>query len=212
VLEGECKIYIKDDFFRVVKGDIRIINPYELHRIDSSSWRHINLVVGADFVKSVLKEVVYFQNVIKDEKLFEYFKKLFNDESILTELQAKKALQKLSSYKKMEFERDFGKPKREYLEKIVKYIEKSADIAEIDIEKMVSKAGYSKYHFLREFKKEFGLTPNHYIHNVKINRARNLMDKNSSLSQVAYECGFCDQSHFIKIYKKFYGHTPSKIR
>ncbi len=104
------------------------------------------------------------------------------------------------------------KPKKETFDKAIKHINKNIDKSKINLEKLASKAGYSKYHFLREFKKEFGLTPCHYIHNIKINQARNLIDSNNSLSQIAFECGFADQSHFIKIYKKFYGHTPSKIK
>ena len=32
------------------------------------------------------------------------------------------------------------------------------------------------------------------------------------LSHIAYECGFADQSYMIKVFKSFYGFTPSKLR
>jgi AraC-like DNA-binding protein len=35
-------------------------------------------------------------------------------------------------------------------------------------------------------------------------------DKN--VSEIAYECGFENTSHFIKIYKRHYGFTPNSVR
>ena len=90
-------------------------------------------------------------------------------------------------------------------------MQKIANEDDINVEKIAFYAGFSKYHFIREFKKEFGLTPYHYIHNLKIDNAREMLKNGTPLSQIAQICGFSDQSHFIKIYKKFYGHTPSKV-
>jgi AraC-like DNA-binding protein len=63
------------------------------------------------------------------------------------------------------------------------------------------------------FKKELGLTPHAFITNYKINQAKNLLSTNSlkSLSEVAIESGFYDQSHFSKAFKRVFAITPSKI-
>ncbi len=210
--KGVCKLTINETRYEVIEGDIRIINPYELHKIDCSSWEHINLVVDMDFVKSTVGKRVRFQNIIQDGQLFRYLKTLFQDTNLTIDKKSKIFLEKLSKrYQVGEIGSDLVEPKKDKFKKAIKYIYKNANQPEINLEKLVSKVGFSKYHFLREFKKEFGITPYHYIHNIKINNARGLIGGDTPLSQVALECGFFDQSHFIKIYKKFYGHTPSKI-
>ena len=70
----------------------------------------------------------------------------------------------------------------------------------------------SKYHFLREFKKETGVTPNQYIQIKKVNKVRSFLKTDASLSSIAYECGFTDQSHMIKVFKRFIGYTPKQFK
>jgi len=97
------------------------------------------------------------------------------------------------------------------LQNAISYMYQNANNFEITLDEIASYAKVSKYHFLREFKKEFGLTPYQYIQNIKINNARRMLYLDVSLSEIAQECGFFDQSHFIKTYKFFFGHTPSKM-
>lgn len=67
----------------------------------------------------------------------------------------------------------------------------------------------SPYHFLRQFKKQFGLSPMQYLRNVRIEKAKTLLPKHS-ISQTAHRVGFYDHSHFLKHYKKIEGVTPSR--
>lgn len=39
-----------------------------------------------------------------------------------------------------------------------------------------------------------------------------LISTNKSISEVGLECGFPNTSHFIKLFKKAYGHTPVGYR
>ncbi|APZ46945.1 AraC family transcriptional regulator [Polaribacter reichenbachii] len=67
-------------------------------------------------------------------------------------------------------------------------------------------------HLSREFPKYFKTTIGNYIRTQKINKALLLIAKNKlSMTEVCYEAGFYDQSHFITSLKKIYGQTPLKI-
>lgn len=68
-------------------------------------------------------------------------------------------------------------------------------------------------HLSRNFHKYFGTNLREYICNIKIEKAIYLMH-NSALKkvQIAYECGFSDESHFIRIFKKHYKITPANYR
>ncbi|MPQ48353.1 helix-turn-helix domain-containing protein [Marinifilum sp. N1E240] len=67
--------------------------------------------------------------------------------------------------------------------------------------------------FIQKFKKHYLLTPNDYLKLTRVNTAIQLLQNNKSekLIGVALDSGFYDQSHFIKIFKKFCGCTPKKF-
>ncbi len=65
----------------------------------------------------------------------------------------------------------------------------------------------------REFPKYFGSSFGEYIRNNRLEKAVKLMaDKSLLLTEIAFRCGFSDQSHFIRIFKQKYGKTPAQYR
>ncbi|MDA8156145.1 MAG: helix-turn-helix domain-containing protein [Actinomycetota bacterium] len=84
---------------------------------------------------------------------------------------------------------------------------------ETSLESMSEKAGVSKYHFCRMFKKYTGLSPMHYLARVRVERAKELLQStSSSISTVAAEVGFNDLSSFIKHFKRVAGCTPRTFK
>lgn len=79
----------------------------------------------------------------------------------------------------------------------------------INIEKMAESAYMSKYHFIRKFKKETGLTPHQFQIQNKIRKAQRIFKRKKDISEVALETGFFDQSHFTRYFKKTTGLTPA---
>jgi len=64
-------------------------------------------------------------------------------------------------------------------------------------------------HLSREFNKYFGTSFGNYVRVLKVNQAFNLMVQNKlSMTEICYRCGFYDQSHFIKNFKRIYKTTP----
>lgn len=76
------------------------------------------------------------------------------------------------------------------------------------IEEMAKNAFISKYHFIRTFKAEAGLTPHQFQLQNRIRKAKRLMLKSKTMTEVALTTGFCDQSHFIKQFEKQVGMSP----
>jgi AraC family transcriptional regulator len=71
----------------------------------------------------------------------------------------------------------------------------------------------SKSYFFRAFRNTFGDTPVAYIMKRRMLRAQELMLKSQvSLSQVALECGMCDQAHFSRTFRRIVGTNPSVWR
>lgn len=64
----------------------------------------------------------------------------------------------------------------------------------------------------RVFADYVGTTPKDFLRIVRLQRALYALQQNPGLSfvQLAYECGFSDQSHMIKEFKLFSGYTPAE--
>ena len=63
------------------------------------------------------------------------------------------------------------------------------------------------------FKKEMGKNFTEYLTSLRLGEAKKLLKKTSlNLTQIAYRCGFDDQSYFSKVFKKVEGITPRNYR
>jgi transcriptional regulator GlxA family with amidase domain len=71
----------------------------------------------------------------------------------------------------------------------------------------------STSHFFRAFRKTFGEPPKEYIRGRRIRRAQELMlTSRLPLSQVALECGMCDQAHLCRTFRRIVGINPNAWR
>jgi AraC family transcriptional regulator len=71
----------------------------------------------------------------------------------------------------------------------------------------------STSHFSRAFRKTFGEPPLRYIMQQRIRRAQELMlASRLPLSQVALECGMCDQAHLSRTFRRIVGINPRAWR
>lgn len=68
-------------------------------------------------------------------------------------------------------------------------------------------------HLIDQCKKYLGLTPKYYQRIVRFNEIFQQMQKKDSVnwSQIAYQCGYSDQSHFIKEFRHFSGFNPQEF-
>ncbi|QNL47863.1 helix-turn-helix transcriptional regulator [Olivibacter sp. SDN3] len=63
------------------------------------------------------------------------------------------------------------------------------------------------------FPKYFHCTLGQYIRKLRIDKATTLLANSQlSLTEIAYQCGFFDQSHFIRVFKQITGFLPKEYR
>lgn len=68
-------------------------------------------------------------------------------------------------------------------------------------------------HLSREFSRHFHTTLGEYIRSIKVQRALALLPNSDlSLTNISFECGFADQSHFIRAFRSYYHVTPLVYR
>ena len=65
----------------------------------------------------------------------------------------------------------------------------------------------------KHFPKYFGCTLGEYMRRIKINRSLSLIQsKNTNLTEISFQCGFSDQSHFIRTFKNQTGFLPKQFQ
>jgi AraC family transcriptional regulator len=71
----------------------------------------------------------------------------------------------------------------------------------------------SEFHFCRVFRVSFGHSPHSYVLQRRIERAQDLiLSTRLTLGQIAFDCGFADQAHFTKMFRRLCGESPGEWR
>ncbi|MFC0337489.1 transcriptional regulator, AraC family [Kushneria avicenniae] len=79
---------------------------------------------------------------------------------------------------------------------------------ELSLERISAAANLSRYHFLRLFRAQFGMTPHQYVISCRIDAARGALEAGATPGDVALRYGFADHSHFNRRFKRIHGVTP----
>ena len=83
----------------------------------------------------------------------------------------------------------------------------------LTIETLAHVSNMSASAFRRAFLNIMETTPGVYITTIRINKARKLLSEtNKTVSDIAYECGFYDQSHFTKAFIRLRHQSPGEYR
>ena len=84
---------------------------------------------------------------------------------------------------------------------------------EITNRNLASISNMSLRAFERQFLAAFHLTPQKFLRKLRLRIAsRALMYSDESLSDIALQCGFADQSHFSREFRRHFGRTPREYR
>ena len=85
--------------------------------------------------------------------------------------------------------------------------------SDISVDELASKCNRSLTSFKKEFRKHFYEPPHKWFIRQRLMHSRLLLiSTNKSISEIGNECTFPNTSHFIKLFKKEYGMTPSHYR
>lgn len=80
---------------------------------------------------------------------------------------------------------------------------------QINVQQLASEVSLSTRQFERRFKEFSGFTPKLYTRIIRFHRALSAYgDSQRSLTEIAYDCGYYDQSHFIHEFREFSGYHP----
>ena len=105
---------------------------------------------------------------------------------------------------------EFKSPNKKYVvQQIMKYMENHYK-EKISLDQIAENMYLSPFYISKLFKSETGDTPINYLISLRMEKAKELLDQNSTLSiqEAAAAVGYEDAYHFSKLFKKFYGLSP----
>ncbi|MBR2441650.1 MAG: AraC family transcriptional regulator [Clostridia bacterium] len=236
--EGSSSLLINGNVILAKEGDITFVNPYEIHSNislgEDKKGGYRSLIIGLDFFapfngqhlnlrKLFISDGVKVNNHVQgNRRLQSVFLR------IIEELQEKKAHYRLVVrglveelfilLLRSELQEEKGEVKTEETKQIAIIMPALSKIytdynSVITIEELAALCNVSKYHFCRIFKQAMGKTAVQYLVQYRIDLAEMLLKTtDKSIMEIAWQCGFFDESYFYRCYKKLKGVSPSLTR
>ncbi len=201
---------------------IAIFNPNIIHKAQNTTTKvsgYWVIYFDRNWCIDIQKElfnidkfILIDQNIIKDIEQYIYFlnlcKTIYYNNNISYEDELKQFIIEIFlKYCNLE---SIDNKSLAVLEDIKQFITKNIDQS-IRLEDIAIHSGYSTNHIIKLFNKYYGITPNAFILNQKVNYAKmNMIKHNCDLATISTQSGFYDQSHFCKNFKKVFGISPNK--
>ena len=115
-------------------------------------------------------------------------------------------------YNSLDFFRTYRQQDKDFLTKTMSTITEQLEENRVNVDELASALAMSTSQFRRRLSALTGETPQSYITNIRMQKARHLLDTHSELTvlEVALQCGYDDQSSFTRAFKRFFGITPSE--
>ncbi len=79
------------------------------------------------------------------------------------------------------------------------------------LDELAAMANLSPWYFLRQFRLRYGMPPHAWLIQARLRKARQLLQNGDRPADVSLQCGFTDQSHFTRHFKRAMGVSPGKF-
>lgn len=229
-LKGRQDFFCQNAFHKSPAGGVLLFNPEDVHDGHSGvseSLEYVMLYIHPNELKPLFQALGY-----RKEATLRVDRPLLNDPMLRHQILAMHQLVSESNHSTIEFEsglfhiahslvRKAGKLNHDFhtpLSKKDSLLTRAKDFIidhidqDISIDDVAQAAAMSKYHFIRLFHRQFGITPHQYVLNCRINAARKYLETGLPSSHVAQLSGFADNSHLNRHFKRTFGMTPKQYQ
>lgn len=97
---------------------------------------------------------------------------------------------------------------------IIDMIHQELSDENLSVNRIAEQIGLNPSYLSRYFKNQIGVGILEYIHQCRLQKAKDIIKNNSDIKNydVAVQCGFCNITTFIRVFKKYEGMTPGQYR
>lgn len=225
VEEGTRVLFCRNREYVIRKGNIVLFHPGDSHGCIQKDGEQFDYR-GINIKKEVMLELA--EEVTGKRELPGFSLNVAGDEEAACYL---RTLHELVMEGSREFEKEenlfllmtlliqrYGKPFENCIPECREEIGKACAFMErhymerICLKQLCGCAGLSKSALLRAFTASKGVTPYRYLENIRIEKAKKLLEQGVPPVEAALRTGFCDQSHFTNYFSRFIGLAPGAYR
>lgn len=201
VTTGNVEVQINGAYREYKAGEWFVVFPLEPHWVDiKQDSQFVSLCLG--------KEMIEHDKQSEQINCLKAYLKEVANQHFLTREEVRCFIEALEDIYTKDKEKALWEPDNrvcELAEKIIAFSEES-----LNLNKMAENCCFSKYHFLRTFKHQVGLTPHQFQLQSRIRKAQYLLRMGVSILDTSLRMGFYDQSHFNKYFLKIVGISPGE--
>ncbi|MBL4765374.1 MAG: AraC family transcriptional regulator [Colwellia sp.] len=228
-LQGRQDFFCKNAFYKSASGNVLLFDPEDVHDGHSGGEQQLKykmLYVHPDEFRPLFSALGYQKN-----SALRLNQPMVDNPILRHQILRLSAIIQQATYSKIEFESalfqiaqslvaisgnlDLGNKNSKRVDKLLlrarDYILASLQ-HNVSIDDIANVANMSKFHFIRQFRQQFGITPHQYVLSCRVNFARRILESGKSLNQAAFEAGFADDSHLNRHFKRIYGLTPKRFQ
>lgn len=200
VMRGVVIVYLENREVVCHSGDMFFVPPYAVHSVrQGRDARLLSMCIGTAFIEE--------NNIETAEGIFRELLRGAAKQGIIGEEQSGKLLTSVQTVYRL---RDNGRKEMDAGIKILADKIISRPEQELPIEALAADIFVSKYYLIRKFKNSIGMTPHQFRIQNRIRKSQGLLDEEKTISRIAAEMGFYDQSHFDKTFRSIVGISPSE--
>lgn len=200
-----------------VSGSINFYHANEPHQNTYKTFpsRHISIEIEDDFLLKNELSIVDVSLLFQTQKMeaFQFVKIL--KETTIADDQSKETIEMLflELCEKAKFQNARDSAKTPIWVDTIRDILHDRWNEKVTLEELAKETGVHPITISKNFRKYFSYTLGEYCRILRIRKALEFISTNKlPLSEIAYVCGFADQSHFIRIFKSLTGFIPKDYR
>ena len=225
VENGVRQLNCKNRDYLISKGHIVVFNPHDNHgciQNNESTFDYCGFNISKETMLSLVKEITgqkilpeFNENVIKDRELYH---ELFSLYQMIRKCSLKLKKEEMMIFFMTHLLEKYGYSSlkqpiidRKEIYLVCQFIEEHFN-EPISLKQLCLYSHLSKSTLLRAFTKYIGVTPYRYLQNIRINKAKKLLEQGLSPIEVSFQTGFSDQSHFSHFFNMFTGLSPAAYK
>jgi AraC-like DNA-binding protein len=226
--QGAVKNDYRGSMHTATTNDIILVNPGEVHTgqtVEEVPWEYRAMYPPAELLSDIVSQLDKYQaetaNFISCRisnrplaKMLQYFLLKMEKEDDSLELQTlflDTISQLIVRHSDRRFQLRSAGKEHLAVKQTKDYILENF-FKNISLKELSEVAYLSPFHLLRVFRKEIGLPPHEFLLNVRIEKSKTLLNEGHSITQVSYDTGFADQSHFSRCFKQIVGVPPGQYQ